>query len=156
MVARCHLHARPSAKREHTLQGAAKVDTRHIPKDVDRDAAHTGRGWLRHPHRLPRSAAQGGICPDPTHALPIALHQRADWMGERKHGFHHERQEKGTSQNLVGVALATRRSSARIEHHHGWLSPISSQMAYQSENERMAMSQGTLAASQIKLFRPGK
>ena len=156
MVARCHLHARPSAKGEHPLQGIAKGDTRHIAKDVDRDATHAGGRWLRHPHRLPGSAAQGGICLDSARLLPLALHQRTDWMGERKHGLHHERQEKGTSQNLVGVALATRRSSARIEHHHGWLSPISSQMAYQSENERMAMSQGTLAASQIKLFRPGK
>lgn len=106
MVARGHLHARPSEKGEHPIQGAAKVDTRHIAKDVDRDATHAGRGWLRHPHRLPRSAAQGGICPDPTHALPIALHQRTDWMGERKHGFHHERQEKGTGQSLA-VPLLT-------------------------------------------------
>ena len=106
MVARCHLHARPSEKGEHPLQGAAKVDTRHIPKDVDRDATHAGRRWLRHPHRLPGSAAQGGICLDTARLLPLALHQRADRMGERKHGFHHERQEKGTSQNLA-VPLLT-------------------------------------------------
>ena len=128
-------------------------DTRHIAKNVDRDAAHAGRGRLRHPHRLPGSAAQGGICLDSARLLPLALHQRTDWMGERKHGLHHERQEKGTSQSLVGVALATRRSSARIEHHHGWLSPISRQMAYQSGNGRMAMSQGTCYfEKQFKLY----